>query len=43
MIDHHGKTDLLIPRLQDALPPEANTASPLAKLLAENRQKFQFQ
>ena len=35
MIDHHGKTDLLIARLQESLPIETNIASPLAKLLAE--------
>jgi hypothetical protein len=35
MIDFHGKTDLLIARLKESLPIEANIASPLAKLLAE--------
>jgi hypothetical protein len=35
MIDQHGKTDLLIARLKESLPIEANIASPLAKLLAE--------
>ena len=35
MIDQHGKTDLLIARLKEALPIEANIAPPLAKLLAE--------
>ena len=35
MIDQHGKTDLLIARLKESLPIEANITSPLAKLLAE--------
>jgi hypothetical protein len=35
MIDQHEKTDLLIARLKESLPIEANIASPLAKLLAE--------
>ena len=35
MIDRHGKTDLLIARLKESLPIEANIAPPLATLLAE--------
>jgi hypothetical protein len=35
MIDQQGKTDLLIARLKESLPIEANITSPLAKLLAE--------
>jgi len=35
MIDQHGKTDLLIAKLQESLPIEANIPSPLAKFLAE--------
>ena len=35
MIDQHGKTELLIARLKESLPIEANITSPLAKLLAE--------
>ena len=35
MIDQHEKTDLLIARLKESLPIEANITPPLAKLLAE--------
>jgi len=35
MIDQHEKIDLLIARLKESLPIQANIASPLAKLLAE--------
>jgi hypothetical protein len=35
MIDQHGKTDLLIARLKELLPIEANITLPLARLLAE--------
>ena len=35
MIDQHGKTELLIARLKESLPIEANITPPLAKLLAE--------
>jgi hypothetical protein len=35
MIDQHGKADLLIARLKESLPIEANITSSLAKLLAE--------
>jgi len=35
MIDQHGKTDLLIARLEESLPIEANITPPLAKLLTE--------
>jgi hypothetical protein len=35
MIDQHEKTDLLIARLKESLPIEANITPPLAKLLAK--------
>ena len=35
MIDQHEKTDLLIARLKELLPIEADITPPLAKLLAE--------
>ncbi len=35
MIDQHEKTDLLIARLKESLPIEANITPPLAKLQAE--------
>nr|WP_294522096.1 hypothetical protein [uncultured Rhodopila sp.] len=35
MIDQQGKTDVLIARLKEALPIEANITPPLAKLLAK--------
>jgi len=35
MIDQHEKTELLIARLKESLPIEANITPPLAKLLAE--------
>jgi hypothetical protein len=35
MIDQHEKTDLLIERLRESLPIEANLTSRLAKLLAD--------
>ena len=35
MIDQHEKTDLLIARLEESLPIEANITAPLAKLLAK--------
>jgi hypothetical protein len=35
MVDQHGKTELLVARLKESLPIEANITPPLAKLLAE--------
>ena len=36
MIDQQGKTDLLIARLKESLPIEANITPPLVKMLTEN-------